>query len=161
MSVTRVKTVNFGKTKSGLASVGFTLFSSDGVEVAPRSQLGVYEIGILTGIYGATVALSDNFSGTILWDTGEATGEAFASEEINLQDSAWTLSSDITDIKSSISTDLTFVRDMIGGRWRIDPVNFQMVFYKEDNTTEVARFSLRDKNENPSYLSVFDRNRVS
>lgn len=160
MSVTRVKTVNFGKTKSGLTSVGFTLFDPNGVEVSPRTELGVYEIGILTGVYGAAIEFSDSFNGTILWDTGEATGEAFASEEINSSDFAGSISGDITDIKSAVASDLTFIRDMIGGRWRIDSENFQMIFYKEDNMTEVARFDLRDKNDNPSYLSVFNRNKV-
>lgn len=160
MSITRVKTVNFGKTKSGLATVGFTLFDSTGVEISSRSTLGVYEIGILTGIYGASVTFSDNFSGTILWDTGEPLDDVFASEEINLSDSASSLSQDITNIKGAISSDLTLVRDMIAGQWKIDPENSQMIFYKEDNQTEVARFDLRDKNNNPSYLSVFNRRKV-
>jgi hypothetical protein len=161
MSITRVKTANFGKTKSGLANVGFTVFNSTGIEAASRSTLGVYEVGILTGIYSAPVTFSDNFSGTILWDTGEAPEPTFASEEINLSDSAGSLSGDITDIKSAISSDLTLVRDMIAGRWSIDHENFQMIFYKEDNATEVARFDLRDKNDKPSYLSVFNRHKAT
>jgi len=128
--------------------------------MAPRSTLGVYEIGTLTGIYGAIVVFNDNFSGTILWDTGELNAVKFASEEINLADSADSLSGDITDIKSAISSDLTLVRNMIAGAWKIDHERFQMIFFKEDNVTEVARFDLRNKRNEPSFLSVFSRQKV-
>ena len=107
------------------------------------------------------MSFPDNFTGAILWDTGQGTDTVYATEEQNNTDSAASLTEDITLIKSSIDADLTFVKDMISGRWHIDPETTQMVFYKGDNTTEVARYDLKDKNGNPSYLSVFDRNRVS
>jgi len=43
-----------------------------------------------------------------------------------------------------IITDLTFVKDIEGGKWEI--VGTQMIFYKDDNTTEVARFNIDDVN---------------
>lgn len=156
-----IKTVNFGKTKSGLITVGYTLYDVGGNIVSPRDEDGVYEVGTGTGIYAAEITFPNAFAGIILWDTGEGTSTSYASEEQNFTDSAASLAPELTSIKTSLDADLTFVKDMIGGRWCIDPETFQMVFYKSDNTTEVARYDLRDKNDNPSYLSVFDRNRVS
>ena len=160
MPISSVKTVNFGKTKKGLITVGYTLYDSFGVLASARTD-DVYELGNETGIYAANVSFPDNFTGAILWDTGQGTDTVYATEEQNNTDSAASLTEDITLIKSSIDADLTFVKDMISGRWCIDPVATQMIFYKGDNTTEVARYDLKDKNDNPSYLSVFKRNRVS
>lgn len=39
-----------------------------------------------------------------------------------------------------IQVDLTFLKDIEGGKWERDGV--QMIFYKSDNATEVARFNL-------------------
>lgn len=161
MPIIAVKTANFGKLRGGLGTVGYTLYNSTGAEVLSRSVVSVHEVGANTGIYAAPVSFPDNFTGSILWDTGQGANTVYASEEQNNTDSAASLTGDITSIKTSLDADLTFVKDMIGGRWCIDPVTFQMVFYKSDNTTEVARYDLRDKNDNPSYLSIFDRNRVS
>ncbi len=161
MPITAVKSANFGKLRGGLSTVGYTLYSSAGAVAAVRSTVGVHELGSSTGIYAALVTFPDNFTGSILWDTGQGGDTVYASEEQNNTDSAASLTGDITSIKTAIDADLTFVKDMIGGRWCIDPETAQMVFYKGDNTTEVARYDLRDKNDKPSYLSVFDRNRVS
>ena len=161
MPITAVKSANFGKLRGGLSTVGYTLYSSSGAVAAVRSTTDVHELGSNTGIYAAPIAFPDNFTGSILWDTGQGVDTVYASEEQNNTDSAASLTGDITSIKTSLDADLTFVKDMIGGRWCIDPETFQMVFYKSDNATEVARYDLRDKNDNPSYLSVFDRNRVS
>ena len=161
MPLTVVKSANFGKTRGGLATVGYTLYNASGAEVAARSTTGVHELGTGTGIYAASVTFPDSFAGSVLWDTGQGASTVYASEEQNFADSAASLTTDLTSIKTSIDADLTFVKDMIGGRWRIDHENFQMIFYKHDNSTEVAKFDLRDKNDDPSYLSVFHRNRVS
>lgn len=155
-----VKTVNFGKTKTGLLTVGYTLYDTIGVVVTPRTEDDVYEVGNGTGIYSAEVTFPDNFSGTILWDTGQGVATAYASEEQNSADSAAALVTDINTIKSTLNADLTFVKDMLGGQWKIDDKNFQMIFYKSDNVTEVARFDLRDNKGDPSFLSVFLRSRA-
>lgn len=41
---------------------------------------------------------------------------------------------------SVIDTKIDFIKDIEGGRWH--RVGSQMIFYKEDNTTEIARFNL-------------------
>lgn len=48
----------------------------------------------------------------------------------------------------SILSDLGFVKDIEGGKWEID--GDDMIFYKDDNTTEIARFTItRDDDGNP------------
>lgn len=52
-----------------------------------------------------------------------------------------------TEIAALIG-DITFIKDIEGGRWNL--VGGQMIFYEDDNTTEVARFDITtDVNGNP------------
>jgi hypothetical protein len=49
---------------------------------------------------------------------------------------------------ATLSGDISFIKDIEGGRWHL--VGGQMIFYKDDNTTEVARFDItNDVNGNP------------
>lgn len=48
--------------------------------------------------------------------------------------------------------------DMEGGRWKL--TNNQMIFYEEDNLTEVARFNLYDASGTPTTDNVYERRRV-
>ncbi len=59
---------------------------------------------------------------------------------------------------SGLLLDVAFIRSIEGGRWVIE--NNQMIFYGEDNTTEVARFELSDTNGNPSMANVMERVRA-
>lgn len=61
---------------------------------------------------------------------------------------------DVTSLRSSVD----FLRDMEGGRWQI--VNNQMVFYKADNKTVIARFNLYDERGLPATKNVFERRRA-
>lgn len=76
MSYQRYKTVVFGRSKTGLATVGYT------VQGGSRIQTGVSEVKPGTGIYAAIVTFPSNYQGPLVWDTGEAT-PAYAVEEIN------------------------------------------------------------------------------
>jgi hypothetical protein len=49
----------------------------------------------------------------------------------------WEYSSAIT-----LLSNIEFIKDIEGGKWEI--INDQMIFYKADNVTEVARFDLKD-----------------
>jgi len=51
--------------------------------------------------------------------------------------------------------------DMEGGRWKIDTTTNQMIFYKADNITEVARFNLFDSSGAPASENVYERRRVT
>jgi len=61
-------------------------------------------------------------------------------------------------VMRSIDENSEFIKDIEGGKWEI--INNQMIFYKSDNTTEVARFNLFDKNGNPSEIDLYKRERV-
>ena len=65
-----------------------------------------------------------------------------------------------TNEGSTIETDIQFLIDVAGGRWKIDETANQMVFYKSDNTTEVARFNLLDINGNATNKNIFERVRA-
>lgn len=53
---------------------------------------------------------------------------------------------------------VAFIKDIEGGKWAI--VNNQMIFYKSDNSTEVARFNLYNSSNAPSSENVTRRERV-
>ena len=59
---------------------------------------------------------------------------------------------------AELISNATFAKDIEGGKWEIDGT--QMIFYKEDNTTEIARYNLFDINGNPSATDVYKRERV-
>jgi len=61
---------------------------------------------------------------------------------------------------AAIQTDVTFMKDIEGGKWEIDTVNNQMVFYKSDNVTEVARFNLFNSAGVAASENIFKRERV-
>jgi hypothetical protein len=140
VSIKLLKNVNFGRNQGGLGNVGFTLIDGDGTVSAARSTAGVHEVGTSTGIYGAQITFTTEFSGSILWDTGTASPR-YATEDYNPTDER-----------------LKFNFDIAGGRWRI--VGDQMIFYRSDNTTEVTRFDLFDDVGAPSSDAVFERVKV-
>jgi len=59
-----------------------------------------------------------------------------------------------------IETDITFLKDIEGGRWVIDKDANQMIFYKSDNITEVARFDLKNAEGDAAWANVFERVRA-
>jgi hypothetical protein len=67
MSFSRYRTADFGRSKAGLATVGYTL------QGGTRTAAGVAQVGTATGIYGATITFPDGYTGYILWDSGETT----------------------------------------------------------------------------------------
>ena len=141
MPITLLKQVNFGASEASLLTVGFTLLDADGVVDQPRSVVGVHEVGTTTGIYAAQVTFTTQFSGSILWDTGTVP-PIYAAEQYN-----------------PTAEDIQFVKDIEGGRWMIDNTDNQMIFYKDDNITEVARFGLSGSTGLPTTDQVFRRNR--
>jgi hypothetical protein len=53
------------------------------------------------------------------------------------------------------------VAAMQGGRWKIDTTLNQMIFYRPDNVTEIARFDLFDSSGTPASDDVYERTRVT
>lgn len=59
---------------------------------------------------------------------------------------------------NAILSDVTFIKDVEGGRWVLDGT--EMIFYKADNVTEIARYSMRDGSSVPTSISPVERVRV-
>jgi len=59
---------------------------------------------------------------------------------------------------TTILTKLDFIKGIEGGRWRI--VANEMIFYAEDNITELARFGLKDANGNATMINPMERVRL-
>ena len=55
---------------------------------------------------------------------------------------------------------ITFIKEIEGGRWEIDKDNDQMIFYKSDNITVLATFSLHDENGFLTTANIFERRRI-
>lgn len=53
---------------------------------------------------------------------------------------------------------IELIKQMETGKWKIEAN--QMIFYKDDNSTEIARFNLFDEDGNPSMTDVIERRKV-
>jgi hypothetical protein len=156
MPVTNLKTALFGKAKTGLTGdVGYTVYDSEGTISQVRTTTGIFELIPGTGTYASEITFTDGFNGIIVWDvTMPGSGlKVYASEEYNGVTSA-------TVALESVAEDISFIKDIEGGMWKIDRVTKQMIFYKSDNDTEVARFNLFDMNGSPSVDLIYKRSRV-
>lgn len=159
MPLQQLKNANFGRTKlnaTGSSGVGYTLLDVSGSTVTPRTTAGVYQPA--PGIYSAYVTFPDSFRGQIIWDTGVAFPTAsYAAEEYNVEANN-PIVDDTHRIVTQMSSTVGSLYDIQFGRWRIQ--SNAMVFFKEDNVTEVCRFNLFDDNGQPTMDAVFDRVRV-
>lgn len=69
MALTLPKTCSMGGSKTGLVgTIGVTLLNPDGTTHTARATAGIYEIG--GGCYGKNFSFSDDWIGSIKWDTG-------------------------------------------------------------------------------------------
>lgn len=58
----------------------------------------------------------------------------------------------------TLLADMAFVKSIEGGRWKI--VANQMIFYSDDNVTEIARFDLKAANGSPTMSNPMERVRL-
>ena len=59
-----------------------------------------------------------------------------------------------------IKIDQKMARYIHTGRWLIDQSTKQMVFFQDDNRTEIARYNLFDRNGSASITELFERQLV-
>lgn len=97
---------------------------------------------------GVQALLIQSAAGTV---TTISTGSGLSADEQEML-------SNINAKTELIDGNVGFLKDIEGGKWTI--VNDQMVFFKADNLTEVARFNLFDSAGNPTMTSVMTRERV-
>lgn len=163
MSFTQLRTANLGISKANLTGstgVGFALINTDGTTQTPRTTVGVYQLSSGSGLYAANITFPDFWHGSVIWDTGEATGSlGFAVEQFNFEENDPRISN-ITGSLGVMSGQLQFVYDMTGGRWKLDSATNQMIFYASDNTTVVGRFNLFDVTGTPTINQVAERQRI-
>jgi hypothetical protein len=134
-----LQTANLGYSQRGISgSIQYAVYDTLGGESVSLTNSNVYEVGNNTGIYGVELNLSTQFSGSILWKVENT--NIYASEEIKI--------------------DQKMARYIHTGRWIVDENNNQMIFYEDDNVTEVARYDLKDKNGNPTVESIFERTKA-
>lgn len=79
-----VRNVNFGSSKTGLSNVGYRLVNPNGSIQIERTTDGVAEVLAGTGIYQAEISFQEGWSGSIVWDTGEASPK-YASDAFDVR----------------------------------------------------------------------------
>jgi len=135
-----LQTANLGKSLSGMSgSIRYQLFDTLGASVLSARNAGIYELGTSTGLYGVQLDLSTQFSGSIVWSVNGNTN-VFATEEVKI--------------------DQKMARYIHTGRWLVDENTNQMIFYQDDNTTEIAKYDLFDRDGNSSITELFERRLV-
>jgi len=171
-------TVNFGSSKAnatGSNGVGFTILDSTGSIVLPRTTDGITQTA--PGIYSVRPRFPDSDdSYQIVWDTGTAFSKThYATETVNNMQQFFQLTSSIAAVNQAVEMaadvidttlsgiqtmmlDISLIKDFTTGRWRM--MDNQMIFYKDDNITEVGRFDLLDGKGQPSMDSVFERRKI-
>ena len=102
MSVIIPKTVAFGNSKTGLATVGLALLNPDGTVHTARTTTGVYEMA--GGGYGKNVTFPDDWKGILKWDTGEGS-PLYAFEDYNYLKDAITMRGTDSAALASVCTE--------------------------------------------------------
>ena len=135
-----LQTANLGKGYSSISgSIRYQLFDVLGNSVLSVRNTGIYELGTSTGLYGVQLNLSTQFSGSIVWSIN-GNSNVYATEEVKI--------------------DQKMARYIHTGRWLVDEDEKQMIFYQDDNSTEIARYSLFDRSGNASITELFERRLV-
>ena len=135
-----LQTANLGKRLGGISgSIRYQLFDTLGSSTQSTTNTGIYELGTDTGLYGVQLNLSTQFSGSIVWSVDGNTN-VFATEEVKI--------------------DQKMARYIHTGRWVVDENTKQMIFFQDDNTTEIAKYDLFDRNGNSSITELFERRLV-
>lgn len=161
MPLQQLRNVNFGLNRAnatGPTGVGYTLLDTIGQVVVPRTTNGVYQTASDSGIYAAYITFPDDFRGQLLWDTGTVfSPKSYAAEQVNVEENnplIYETHQTLLDTRNTIDS----IYHVQFGRWQIS--NNQMVFYKDDNTTEIARYNLFDDRGVPSMDAVFQRIKI-
>ena len=136
-----LQTANLGKGFADRTSdIRYAIYDTLGTESVSATNTGVYQLGSATGLYGVELNLSNLFSVSIVWSINGNTS-VYATEEIKM--------------------DQKMARYIHTGRWQIDENTNQMIFYEDDNVTEIARYDLKDRNGDASITEIFERTRVT
>lgn len=167
MALDQLRNVNFGRNRAnvtGSTGVGYALFDVSGAIVSPRTTVGVYQLSSGSGLYAAYISFPNSFRGQVVWDCPTITGslgqllsQSFAIEQYNVEENNPKVDDTYRTV-SLMSGTLSQLYNISYGRWKI--VSNQMIFYEDDNVTELVRFNLFDDLGNPTMDAVFERQKV-
>jgi hypothetical protein len=166
----QLRSVEFGRLRSGVTGslgVKYTLLDVGGTTIFGPTATGVYELASGSGCYAADVSFPDSFHGSVLWACPPVTSsfngfilsQSFATEQYNVESNDPKVA-DTWAMVNSITGSVAGLIDVAFGRWKIDKVANQMVFFREDNVTVVATFNLFDDTGAPAFDGVFERRLV-
>lgn len=128
------------------------VLNPNSVSVIPSNSAGKQSVssgsGLSTEEHDHLLGIPDT-----TMETDERTKLLGLPEESEIATAVWAAA-----LAQQLLTDVVFLKDIEGGQWEI--VNDQMIFYKADNVTEVARFNLFDNTGTAAEESVVKRVRV-
>ncbi len=139
-------------TTNWTLSISGEMISDDGFAGAQLVKLDYMPEGV-SALINYTPPSSEVV--TVETTTAVVTGD-LASVEAKIDaipDDVWT-STPATDL----ITDIQFIKAVEGGRWKL--AGTEMIFYKEDNITEIARYSMRDGSGVPTTANPVERVRI-
>lgn len=136
-------------------TVYFDIRRTDDTELSPPNSGILTESTVASGVYKSTVSINEtgSFICYIKTDNYGTQTKDILVDPMPVADAVWS-----TSTATNLLSDVEFIRDVEGGRWYIN--NNQLILFKEDNITEIARFNLYDKDSNPADTNVFERVRV-
>ncbi len=145
---TRLTTIegDIGTIQTDIGTIDATLTSIDGRLTTIEGDVGTIQTDIgtiqvdINSIDTRLLSIEGDI-GTIQTDISSISGNI-----VTIQTDIATIKTDISDLKVTSQ----FMADIEGGRWKVDVGANQMLFYKADNVTEVARFNLFDELGTPT-----------
>ena len=142
-----------GRSVEENAVVTYRIFDSTGLIELVSIQVALYNS--ITKSYIDSLIPNDSWltqdvgSYFIIWSISN-TKDNF--NDIYIEDLQIIIDNDIIKL---IEEKVEFLKNIEGGRWKI--TNNQMIFYKEDNITEIAKFDLFDSVGYPTVVNVYER----
>lgn len=118
------------------------------VWTAPTLPVGVYYAAY--SLVDSDGAAFEDFETVFVLDVAEGV------DLTALQGDVTTLQGDMTGVKA----DVELIRKVEKGRWKIDKVTDQMIFYDDDDTTPLLTFDLKDIDGLPNHINIFERDPV-
>ena len=111
----------------------------------------------------SAIEIATQVDSTLSTSHGSGSWEGVAGSGASPSDIAnavWNADMSLHTASGTAGAFMNFMYGMEGGRWKIDTTLNQMVFYKSDNTTEIARFNLYDKGGSAANDDVYERKRT-
>ena len=146
-----------GNLVTGLVDGNFTkkLYNPSGTEVSGSITVTITELG--NGLYRANFTPNALGQWAILITHSTYFAHGKGGSYLCVENLSDDLASDISDLDTKIE----LIKQIESGRWKIDTNTKEMVFYKDDNVTEIMRFKLYDDEGNLDVQDVFERRRQS